>query len=190
MHGKPECDQLSMRSASPDSVTRNRVLVLFDEYRQSPLAPFDESHFLDYLVNPPKSPGGFRNSFSALRRYNKFLDAIQLEFSIYFSVKDRDTNFSVEKLISRIEQLRRTPNASAQSLSNAMEHSDSPIFVFGNLIAVAILFAVSGIPSVFYVLLAAVLVPNVLGARFVARSRRYQQKLLKSISESISGGGA
>jgi len=173
----------------PDSVTQNRVLVLFDEHRQNPSAPFDESHFLDYLVDPPKVLGGFQNSFSALRRYNKFLEAMQLEYSIYFSVKDRDTNFSVENFVSRIERLRRNPNASARSLSNAIKHSDAPIFVFGNLISVAVLFAVSGMPLV-YVLLATVLVLNVLGARFIARSRRYQQRLLKAISESKSGGGA
>jgi hypothetical protein len=174
----------------PDSEIQNRVLVLFGEHRESPLAPFDESHFLDYLVDPPNSLGGFRNSFSALRRYNKFLDAIQLDFSIYFSGKDRETNFGVEKFVFRIEQLRRNPNSSARSLSNAIKHSDTPIIVFGNLISVVVLFAVSGIPLVFFVLLAAVLVLNVLGARFIARSRRYQQRLLKAISECKSGGGA
>lgn len=166
-----------------ESKTTERVLKIFDNCREEPTAPFDQSHFLDYLTEPPKKLGGFRDSFTALRRYNKFVDAVQLEFTVHFSVKDRDTNFSVDSFASRVEELRRNPNGSLRSQANAMKHSDSGLFLFGNIFAAAVLWLTFRLPIIFYPLATLAVTLNLLAVRFMLRSRQYHEQLRTALVE-------
>jgi hypothetical protein len=95
---------------------RQRVLELFEAHRQAPGTPYDESHFLDFLLAKPRKRGAVRNSFLGLRRFNAFINQLQLEFAICFSSKDRDTNFSLDRFIERVVELRSNPRSSLASL--------------------------------------------------------------------------
>jgi hypothetical protein len=98
---------------------KERVLRLFERHRKTPGAPFDESHFLDYLLARPKRRHAVYNSFTGLRRFNAFIDAVQLEFSVFFSVKDREANYSLQKFVERVGQLKSSPRSSLASLRNS-----------------------------------------------------------------------
>jgi len=97
---------------------RDRVLELFESQRALPGAPFEEAHFLDFLLADPSSIGAVRNTFKGLRRFNKFVDAVQYEFAVCFSTSDFDSNWSVEKFVERIKYLQLSRRGSLQSLNN------------------------------------------------------------------------
>jgi hypothetical protein len=88
-----------------DLAIRSRILELFEEYRAVPGAPFDESHFLDFLLAEPKKREAVRNSFRGLRRFNAFIERVQYEFAICFSLADVEANYSLEKFAERVTQL-------------------------------------------------------------------------------------
>ena len=117
-----------------------KVLELFEKHRNEPGAAFDELHFLDFLMSHPKDKGSFRNSFSGLRRFNALWDEVQLEFGVCFSIKDRETDYSLEDFCERIEQLRNSKRSSTASLRNRAKDNrfEWNIFVFANLILIVL----------------------------------------------------
>jgi hypothetical protein len=66
----------------------------------------------------PKGKRAIYNSFSGLWRLNGFIDATQLEFSICFSVKDRDANYSLDDVVMRVGVLPNSKRSSLTSLRN------------------------------------------------------------------------
>lgn len=100
---------------------RDEVLALFEKHRKTPGAPFDDEHFLDYLLKVPNQTRAVYNSFSGLRRFNAFIDEVQLHFSVYFSVEDRDANYSLSKFIQRVEFLQTSRRSSLASLRNQLK---------------------------------------------------------------------
>ncbi len=83
---------------------RDRILVLFNKERQTPNADFDKSHFLDFLSSPPHSKDTIKNSFRGVRRYYRFMDSLELEFGICFSLSDLDRYYSVDSLTKKVLQ--------------------------------------------------------------------------------------
>jgi hypothetical protein len=59
------------------------------------------------------------NSFKGLRRYNAFLNDIQLEFGICFSGADFDANYSLPRFVARIAELQASRRSSLNSLRTA-----------------------------------------------------------------------
>jgi hypothetical protein len=102
-------------SPAPD---RAAVPVLFERHRKTPGAPFDESHFVDYLLAQPKQSRAVYNSFSGLRRYKAFVDEVLLKFSICLSIQDRDANYSLEAFVKRLIALQHSRRSSLASLHN------------------------------------------------------------------------
>ena len=109
--------------------TRQVVLRLFEAHRETPGAPFEEGHFLDFLLSDPHKTGSVKNSFRGLRRYNAFIEQLQLELGVFLSVKDYDTGFSLQKFVDRVEGLRRRPASSLASLHGPMKGKIGAIFV-------------------------------------------------------------
>src|ERR1700730_14224078 len=81
---------------------RDRVRDIFAARRESPNAWFDEEHFLDFLLENPKNRGAVTNSFKGLRRRNAFLDEVQADFRICFSLAEFDWNWSFEGFTSMV----------------------------------------------------------------------------------------
>ncbi len=98
--------------------TRNRILELFEMHRATPSAQYNKDHFLDFLLASPKQKRAVYNSFRGLRRFNAFLDDVQYEFAICFSMEDRDANYPLDKFINRVQELQKNRRGSLKSLNN------------------------------------------------------------------------
>lgn len=84
---------------------RNKILELFNKKREKANTKFDESHFLDYLTFPPKNKGQIKNSFKGVRKYYRFMDSLEIEFSICFTLSDLDNPYySVEQLTNKVQE--------------------------------------------------------------------------------------
>src|SRR5690554_6224997 len=129
-----------------NEATINTVLELFEKHRKMPGEEFDPDYFFDFLMSKPKGKGAFRNSFLGLRRFNAFWDEVQLEFGVCFSVKDRESDYSLNRFCERIEELQNSNRSSKASLRNRAKYGfEWNVFVFGNAIFVGLSVAVSGI---------------------------------------------
>ena len=99
---------------------RRTTIDIFQKNRSKKSEYFNEDYFLTYLIATPQQNhkiGHIHNSFDGNRRHNSFLDDIQLEFAICFSFKDKDKNYSLEKFISRIEELTNNKRATNSALN-------------------------------------------------------------------------
>lgn len=148
-----------------------------------PGAPFDESHFLDYLMTKPKYKRAVYNSFSGLRRYNAFIDELQLHFSICFSLRDFEANYPLDKLVQRIAELQASRRSCLASFRDQRRHGFGwgTIFI-ANLLAVALVVASAQVSQPLAVALIVILVfANVAVALFFARWRAYSKRLMSQI---------
>ena len=165
--------------------TRSRILELFEQYRTVPGAPFEESHFFDFLIEQPKTRGAVRNSFRGLRRLNALMECIQEEFAVCFSIEDREAAYSLDKFVERIAQLQRTRTGSLSSLQNQIKAGPGwHILVIADLVllgAAKVLYS-NGIALLLIGTLTVLL--NAWFVRFAWRSRRYLQRLKQRI-ESV-----
>ncbi|HET6777632.1 MAG TPA: hypothetical protein VFH26_01960 [Gemmatimonadales bacterium] len=92
-----------MNAGSSATHIRKRLLSIFEQVRQSPGAPYEPERLLAFLTDPP-APEGRRvaDSFAGRRRVVRFMNAIQLESGICFTVKEWDRGFSLEELANLV----------------------------------------------------------------------------------------
>jgi hypothetical protein len=121
---------------------RERILALFEAHRETPGAKYDESRFLDFLLAEPARNRAVYESRAGLRRFNDFVDQLQLEYSIHLSQKDRDAHYPAEAFVARVLELRETPRA---SLASFQQHARVEV----NWIAIAITNALVLLPALF-----------------------------------------
>lgn len=92
---------------------KNKILEIFNLKRDKPNTRFDESHFLDYLTYPAKEKGQIKNSFVGVRKFHRFLDCVELEFGICFTLSDLDNPYySIDNLTKKVQERlnKRTGN--------------------------------------------------------------------------------
>lgn len=161
---------------------RNRVIQLFEMHRATPGAPFDESHFLDFLLADPKAKGAIRNSFRGLRRFNLFLDEVQLELGVCFSIRDREANYPLDKFVARTLQLQQSRRSSLTSLQNQMKAGPGWTVL---IVADFALLVLAGLArdNVWALVVIAVVATaaNVSFLLFALRQRTYNLKLLQRL---------
>jgi hypothetical protein len=104
-----------------DADARTRIMQLFEKHRAAPGAPYDEGHFLDFLLRDPKKERAVYNSFRGLRRFNAFLDEVQYELGVCFSLDDRDANYPLDRFVDRALELRRSRRGSLKSVNNQID---------------------------------------------------------------------
>jgi hypothetical protein len=161
---------------------RSRVLALFEAHRRSPGTPFNPGHFLDFLLDDPEDVGDFRNSFAGLRRFNAFIDAVQLEFSVCLSIKDREANPSVDGFVQRVEALMASPKSSLASLRHTIDRGfGSMALVVANVVLLPIVALAHRHPLALALAIALVLAVNGGFAWLVLRFRRYNARLLRQL---------
>lgn len=164
------------------SAERERILELFEKHRARPGTPYDESHFLDFLLANPKRKQAVHNSFRGLRRYNAFIDEVQYEFAICFSLKDRETDFSVDKFVTRVDALRSSRRSSLASLKNQMAHSGLNLVVFVNLFLLGPAIGARKYPWALGCVVAVIALVNLAFFLFHRHERNYQARLLAKIT--------
>jgi hypothetical protein len=103
-----------------DAQVRTKVMELFEMHRAVPGVSLEEHRFLDYLLPAPApaKKGALRDSLRGLRRFNAFIDAVQLEFGVCFSLADRDADYSLDRFCERVTSLQRSRHGSLKSLRN------------------------------------------------------------------------
>lgn len=165
---------------------RERVLGHFERCRATPGAPFPEANFLDHLVPTPSGERAAYNSFSGLRRLNRFIDAVQLDFGICLSLKDRDANYSLAAFLDRVETLKNSRRSSLASLRNRQQHRFGwPAVIFGNLLAFPLgMLAWRLVPALGAMVALACLVATGLAVRLYVLDRRYLQRLAARIDSA------
>ncbi|MBU0751118.1 MAG: hypothetical protein KJ696_03075 [Gammaproteobacteria bacterium] len=111
------------------------MIELFEKHRAAPGAPYDEARFLDFLLSAPKTDRAVYNSFRGLRRFNAFIDDVQYEFAVCFSLKDREAHYSLAKFVDRVLELERSRRGSLASLRNQIRAGAGwQVLVFANLL--------------------------------------------------------
>jgi hypothetical protein len=83
---------------------KTKILEIFQQERQKPDASFDESHFLDFLTFPPHGKDNIQNSFKGVKKYHQFMDKLELEFEICFTLSDRDRGYSIDKITKKVTE--------------------------------------------------------------------------------------
>jgi hypothetical protein len=160
------------------------VIELFERHRATPGAPYDEQHFLDFLLPKPRKARAVYNSFRGLRRFNSFLDNVQMEFAICFSMKDRDANYSLDRFVERVAELEKSRRGSLVSLKNQVRAGAGwHAVVLANLLLVVIgsMLRATGWAIVVVVVVAVLL--NTLFVRFARRSNAYHARLRARIED-------
>lgn len=87
-----------------DIEIKETILKIFKEEKQKPDADFSESHFLDFLTFPAHSKNTIKNSFKGVRRYYRFMDKLELEFGICFSLPDLDKYYSIDSITNKVTE--------------------------------------------------------------------------------------
>lgn len=81
---------------------KEKILEIFKEERQKPDAHFEESYFLDFLTFPPHQKDNIKNSFKGVKKYYQFMNRLELEFEICFTLSDLDRGYSVDKITQKV----------------------------------------------------------------------------------------
>lgn len=183
----PSAQTLGVR---PDmSTNTQRVLLeLFERHRAEPGAPYEQSHFVDFLLREPRERRAVHNSFVGLRRYNAFLNEVQLHFGVCFSLEDFEASYSLARFVERIEDLQRSPRASLASLRNQERRGFGWGTVFGaNFLAVTLVVLAARASIVLAgCLTLLIVVANGIAVRTFIRWRKYQRRLANRISSGSS----
>ncbi|MDW3646591.1 MAG: hypothetical protein R8P61_06005 [Bacteroidia bacterium] len=98
------------------SAIKEKVLKIFQQHRQNPNLSFEEEYFLDFLFAKKIKQGSIRNSFRGLALYNRFMEAIQLEFGVCFRLADKQKNYSLDELVEQVEQSLGNPKSSKAAM--------------------------------------------------------------------------
>jgi hypothetical protein len=168
-----------------ESSQRAKVIELFEKHRATPGASFDEQHFLDFLLRSPTKTRAVYDSFRGLRRFNAFINDVQLEFAICFSLKDRDANYSLSKFVERVVELEKSRRGSLMSLKNQRRAgAEWNLLVLANIVLLMIgaWLRTNGWAMAILVAVAALL--NVLFVRFVHKEKAYLAQLQARIENS------
>jgi hypothetical protein len=99
---------------------RDRVVAIFEKHRIAPETPYEKDHVLDFLLPHREKTSALYDSFRGLRRFNAFIDEIQDEFAICFSMKDRDANYSKDSGFDESRSLRH--GSSSPSIAAIFSH--------------------------------------------------------------------
>lgn len=161
---------------------RDRILAVFEARRETPGTPYDAGNFLDYLRDQPKGTRAVYDSFAGLRRFNAFIDQVQMEFSVCLSVKDREAHYSLDRFVARIAELRNSPRSSLASLRQRMKSGiEWNIIVVSNLCLAIPAIALRHAPVVLAAILAAAVALNSFWFWFYRREKRYAARLHQRI---------
>lgn len=126
------------------------------------------------------------SSFTGLRRYNAFSNEVQLHFSICFSLRDFEANYSLARFAQRVAELQASRRASLASLRNQKRHGFGwgTVFVVNLLVVALFVGALSISPALAAgIVLAGVLANGAVLLSFV-RWRSYQKRLMIQLQSS------
>lgn len=76
------------------------ILGIFEQARQRPGTPYEPDRLLAFLTEPP-SPKGRRvaDTFAGRRRFVRFMNAVQLELGLCFTLDEWERGFGLDDLV-------------------------------------------------------------------------------------------
>ena len=102
------------------SQIREQIKSAFEASRQKPGAPYDENEIIWNLRWPPNGADGTHNTFRGKRLLSRFLNRLESDFTICFSLKDWESFKTLSQIEERISYLLITPKSSLSSIRNIL----------------------------------------------------------------------
>ncbi|WP_282125252.1 hypothetical protein [Marinifilum flexuosum] len=124
---------------------KDKILEIFKSQRKNPTVDFDESHFMDYLTYPAHPKNTIKNSFKGVRKYYRFMDELELEFSICFSLQDLDKYYTVDKLSKKVLDRIKKGKGNNMILKRRLEQKEKYYFEIALILILAALYYWHGI---------------------------------------------
>ena len=89
---------------------RDQILSVFERTRQSPGASFEPDRLLAFLTDPPAPTGRrVRDTFGGRRRFVRFMNTIQRDVGICFTIEEWDRGFGLDDLTSLVAKKAGRP---------------------------------------------------------------------------------
>jgi hypothetical protein len=89
---------------------RDQILSVFERTRQSPGAPFEPDRLLAFLTDPPAPKGRrVRDTFAGRRRFVRFMNTIQRDAGICFTIDEWERGFGLDDLTSLVAKKAGRP---------------------------------------------------------------------------------
>lgn len=107
---------------------KNKILEIFELERSNPSSDFNENHFMDFLTSPAHQKNTIKNSFRGVRKYYRFMDKLELEFGICFSLSDLDKYYSVDQLTKKVLDRIKKGKGNKMILQRRNEEKQKYIF--------------------------------------------------------------
>jgi uncharacterized membrane protein YcjF (UPF0283 family) len=160
------------------AAARRRIEALFEKHRVTPGAPYDELHFMDFLLAERQGRRAVADGFRASRRFNAFIEDVQYEFAICFSAHDRHAHHSLQNFTERVIDLGRSRRRSLWPWKNQLTTGvEWAVAVLANLVLlIAAVWVKNHAWALAAVGLVAVLV-NAWFVRFAWRATTYFKRL-------------
>jgi hypothetical protein len=119
---------------------RGVILEIFEQARQSPKAPYEPERFLAFLTDPPPKRGRqVADTFAGKRRFVRFMNRVQLELGICFTLEEWERGFGLDELVdlavAKIAKPSQGLRLAKQRLESARARRASDPVKFGLLTA-------------------------------------------------------
>lgn len=160
---------------------KNKILEIFKTERSNSLAEFNDSHFMDFLTNPSHQTNTIKNSFRGVRKYYRFMDKLELEFGVCFSLSDLDKYYSVDKLTKKVLERIKKGKGNKMILQRRNEEKEKYIFEIVLLLILVGLFYWQGINWI------SILTTILFGIVFfwILSSKIYNTRHIKKMNERL-----
>ena len=108
--------------SSPNA--RHLLLGIFERTRQAPDAPFEPERLLAFLTDPPAAAGRrVADTFGGRRRFVHFMNAVQLEAGICFTVEEWDRGFGLDDLAELVTAKMARPDRALRLAKQRLEQA-------------------------------------------------------------------
>ena len=175
---------------------RDRVLTIFEQTRQSPGAPFEPERLLASLT-APLAPKGRRvaDTFGGRRRFVGFMNTIQRDIGICFTLDEWDRGFGLDDLTKLVAEKAARPDQSLRLAQRRLEQARKrqvadpvkfALLTFPLLVVAAV--TDSWVARIAFSLAWAGVVGSV--AAFCLADLRYSQELVSRIAARVKSGRA
>mgnify|MGYP006908283423 CR=1 FL=1 len=95
------------------------VTKCFEAARENTGGPYEPERLLAYLTEPPAQTGRrVRDTFAGRRRFVRFMESLQIEFGICFTMKEWEQGFGLDEISRLIERKTTKPDSQARLALN------------------------------------------------------------------------
>ena len=161
-----------------DAKVRNRIIEIFEKHRAVPGAAYEEKHFLDFLLAAPGKKDAVYNRLGGTRRLMAFVNEVQYDFAVCFSMADYEANYPLDQFTDRVLELQKSPRGSLQSLNNQVKAGGGwPVLVVADFLLLLAAVRARNSTSLLAVVGGVAVISNAWFVWFVWKARTYLARL-------------